>query len=67
MSKFRPPSYRSSRDPASQRGCDVITPLSFIISIDKLASSCPQKEWAFEVVKVPRRKADQNECHGNPG
>ena len=22
MSKFRPPSYRSSRDPASQRGCD---------------------------------------------
>ena len=34
MSKFRPPSYRSSRDPASQRRCDVITPLSFIISID---------------------------------
>ena len=36
MSKFRPPSYRSSRDPASQRRCDVITPLSFIISIDVL-------------------------------
>ena len=35
MSKFRPPSYRSSRDPASQRRCDVITPLSFIISIDQ--------------------------------
>ena len=34
VSKFRPPSYRSSRDPDSFGGCDVITPLSFIISID---------------------------------
>ena len=27
-----------------------------------LAISCPQKQWAFEVlIRVPRRKADQNE------
>ena len=38
MSKFRPPSYRSSRDPDSFGGCDVITPLSFIISIDSSRS-----------------------------
>ena len=55
MSKFRPPSYRSSRDPASQRRCDVITPLSFIISIDfpiewnrpfwKQQRWCAQQRW----------------------
>ena len=34
MSKFRPPSPSGSGDPDSLRGCDVITPLSFIICID---------------------------------
>ena len=52
MSKFHPPSYRSSRDPASQRRCDVITPLSFIISIDNANFWTKVPKYTVDILEI---------------